>query len=180
MHGAYGCVINTRLGHPAAVNASTGGIAQLGERRVRIAKARGSNPLTSTIEIRVQTPRREALVDMTAQIEAALAESAPDLTGLLNIFVPHTTAGVTINEGADPAVAEDIIEGLARLIPRDAGYRHSEGNSDAHLKTSLVGNHVVIPVDKGRLTLGTWQSIYLAEFDGPRTRRVSIVPGQAR
>jgi secondary thiamine-phosphate synthase enzyme len=128
----------------------------------------------------VQTPSREVLVDITERVEAALADSAPDLTGTVTIFVPHTTAGVTINEGADPAVAEDLVEGMARLVPRDAGYRHSEGNSDAHLKTSLIGNHVVVPVDRGRLALGTWQSIYLAEFDGPRTRKVSIEPMWAR
>jgi secondary thiamine-phosphate synthase enzyme len=180
VHTSGACVINTRLGHPAAEIISTGGIAQLGERRVRIAKARGSSPLTSTLEIRVQTPRREVLVDITGRIEAALAEAAPDHTGAVDVFVPHTTAGVTINEGADPAVAQDLIEGMARLIPRDAAYRHSEGNSDAHLKTSLIGNHVTIPVDKGRLGLGTWQSVYLAEFDGPRTRKVSLVPLRGR
>ena len=89
-------------------------------------------------------------------------------------MVPHTTAGVTINEGADPSVAQDIIAGLARLVPRDAGYRHAEGNSDAHIKTSLIGSHVAVPVRGGRMELGTWQSIYLAEFDGPRTRKVRI------
>jgi secondary thiamine-phosphate synthase enzyme len=109
-------------------------------------------------------------------VQAAVAESAPELTGVVSVFVPHTTAGVTINEGADPSVARDIVEGLARLVPRDAGYRHAEGNSDAHIKTSLIGNQVTVPVERGRLRLGTWQSIYLAEFDGPRTRTVWIVP----
>jgi len=112
-------------------------------------------------------------VDITPQVQGALAA---DLTGMVSIFVPHTTAGVTINEGADPSVARDLIDGLARLVPRDAGYRHSEGNSDAHIKASLIGSHVAVPVELGRLRLGHWQSIYLAEFDGPRTRRVWIVP----
>jgi secondary thiamine-phosphate synthase enzyme len=95
---------------------------------------------------------------------------------MVNVFVPHTTAGVTINEGADPAVARDIVEGLARFVPTEAGYRHSEGNSDAHIKASLIGNHVAIPVEQGQLRLGMWQSLYLADFDGPRTRKVWIVP----
>ncbi len=108
-------------------------------------------------------------------MQKVLAENRPGLTGIAYVFVPHTTAAVTINEGADPSVAQDLIAGLAKLIPRDAGYRHSEGNSDAHIKTSLLGSHVAVPVQDGRLGLGTWQSIYLAEFDGPRTRSVRVV-----
>jgi secondary thiamine-phosphate synthase enzyme len=177
VHGAAPCAINTRPAGLAAGSLSTGGIAQLGERRVRIAKARGSSPLTSTlIEFSVETPSREILVDITPRVRTALTQSAADLTGVVNIFVPHTTAGVTINEGADPSVARDLVESLARLVPREAGYRHGEGNSDAHIKTSLMGSHVAVPVERGRLRLGTWQSIYLAEFDGPRTRKVWIVP----
>ncbi len=130
----------------------------------------------SLIEIAVATPGREALVDITARVQGALAESAPSLSGLASIFVPHTTAGVTINEGADPSVARDIVDGLARLVPGGAGYHHAEGNSDAHIKTALIGSQVMVPVEQGRLRLGTWQSIYLAEFDGPRTRRVWITP----
>ncbi len=130
----------------------------------------------SFLEINVSTPSREALVDITQQVQSALANSDTELSGMVSIFVPHTTAGVTINEGADPSVARDIVEGLARLVPRNAGYHHGEGNSDAHIKTSLIGSHVAVPVEQGRLRLGTWQSIYLAEFDGPRTRRVWIVP----
>lgn len=131
------------------------------------------------IEIRVSSPSREALVDITERVQHAIVESDPALSGMVSVFVPHTTAGVTINEGADPSVARDIIEGLARFVPREAGYRHSEGNSDAHIKASLIGCHVAVPVEQGRLRLGTWQSIYLAEFDGPRTRRVLIVPAPA-
>ena len=93
--------------------------------------------------------------------------------------VPHTTAGITVNENADPDVVTDVLHGLARLFPRDAGWRHVEGNSDAHLKTALVGNSGVLPVRGGRLALGTWQAVYFAEFDGPRSRRVdvTVVPG---
>ena len=130
----------------------------------------------SLIEIAVATPGREALVDITARVQGALAESAPGLSGLASIFVPHTTAGVTINEGADPSVARDIVESLAKLVPSGAGYHHAEGNSDAHIKTALIGSQVMVPVEQGRLRLGTWQSIYLAEFDGPRTRKVWITP----
>ncbi|NLV71410.1 MAG: YjbQ family protein [Actinobacteria bacterium] len=128
------------------------------------------------IEISIATPAREVLVDITQKVQSAVTASAPALTGMISVFVPHTTAGVTINEGADPSVAEDIAETLARLVPADAGYRHAEGNSDAHVKTSLVGNQVAVPVEQGRLRLGTWQSIYLAEFDGPRTRRIWLIP----
>lgn len=132
------------------------------------------------VELRVSTSTREVLVDITAQVQAAVADPAPPADGMVHVFVPHTTAGITINEGADPSVTRDIIAGLARLVPRDAGYRHAEGNSDAHIKTSLMGSHVAVPVSGGRLLLGTWQSIYLAEFDGPRTRKVwVIVPEQA-
>jgi secondary thiamine-phosphate synthase enzyme len=132
------------------------------------------------LEITVATSDREVLVDITGRVQDALARSAPTLDGLVSVFVPHTTAGVTVNEGADPSVARDIIEGLTRFVPREAGYRHAEGNSDAHIKASLIGSSVTVPVEQGRLRLGTWQSIYLAEFDGPRSRRVWIVPVEAR
>ena len=128
------------------------------------------------VEISVRTPEREVLVDITERVESAVGQAQPGLTGLVNVFVPHTTAGVTINEGADPSVVHDIVQHLRRLVPRDAGFRHSEGNSDAHIKASLMGSSVLVPVEQGRLRLGTWQSIYLAEFDGPRTRRVWVTP----
>jgi secondary thiamine-phosphate synthase enzyme len=132
----------------------------------------------TVIELSVSTPSREVLVDITRQVQNAVAESEPPLTGVVCIFVPHTTAGVTINENADPSVIRDMVVGLARLVPREAAYRHSEGNSDAHIKASLMGSQVLVPVENGRLRLGTWQSVYLAEFDGPRTRRVWVVPLQ--
>jgi secondary thiamine-phosphate synthase enzyme len=126
-------------------------------------------------ELTVSTPAREVFVDITHSVQTALQQVAPGFDGLVSLFVPHTTAGVTINEGADPSVAHDMIDGLARLVPRDAGYRHAEGNSDAHIKTSLMGSQVTVPVRAGRLRLGTWQAIYLAEFDGPRTRKVWLM-----
>ena len=96
----------------------------------------------SMIEISVRTPEREVLVDITERVQTALSQAAPGFSGLVNVFVPHTTAGVTINEGADPSVIRDIVDSLRRLVPRDAGYRHAEGNSDAHIKASLMGSSV--------------------------------------
>lgn len=128
----------------------------------------------SMVELSIQTPSREVLVDITQQIQRALQSEFPNLDGLVGVFVPHTTAGVTINEGADPSVAQDIVAGLTRMVPREAGYLHSEGNSDAHIKASLLGNQVMVPVEKSHLRLGTWQAVYLAEFDGPRNRRVWV------
>jgi secondary thiamine-phosphate synthase enzyme len=128
------------------------------------------------LEISVRTPEREVLVDITARVEAVIAQAHPGFTGMATVFVPHTTAGVTINEGADPTVVRDIVEHLRRLVPREGGFRHAEGNSDAHIKSSLMGSSVLVPVEDGRLRLGTWQSIYLAEFDGPRNRRVWVMP----
>jgi secondary thiamine-phosphate synthase enzyme len=127
-------------------------------------------------ELTVATPAREVFVDITHSVQTALQQAAPGHDGLVCIFVPHTTAGVTINEGADPSVVRDMVDGLARLVPRSAGYRHAEGNSDAHIKASLMGSQVMVPVQAGRLRLGTWQAIYLAEFDGPRTRTVWLTP----
>ena len=127
------------------------------------------------VELRVPTSKREILVDITSQVRAAIADASPHYDGMVDVFIPHTTAGVTINEGADPSVARDIVAGMAHLVPAKAGYEHAEGNSDAHIKTSLIGSHVAAPVERGRLRLGTWQSIYLAEFDGPRTRKVWVI-----
>ena len=121
----------------------------------------------------VRTPRRECLVEITDRVAEAAA-AHPEAV-LCTVFVPHTTAGVTINENADPDVARDIVTFLAELVPRQWPYRHAEGNSDAHIKTTLTGSSVQVPVEGGRLVLGTWQGIYLAEFDGPRTRRVHVV-----
>ena len=133
----------------------------------------------SFLEISVSTPEREVFVDITKRVETAVAQAKPGFTGVISVFVPHTTAAVTINEGADPSVVRDIVESLSRLIPRSSSYRHEEGNSDAHIKASLMGSSVLVPVEQGRLRLGTWQSVYLAEFDGPRNRRVWIMPVSA-
>ena len=119
----------------------------------------------------VRTPRRVAFVDITAQVTAA-AEGQSE--GAVLVYVPHTTAGVTINEDADPSVRADLEMALERLVPSDLPFAHLEGNSDAHTKASLMGSSATIPLSGGRLQLGTWQGIYLAEFDGPRTRRVLV------
>jgi secondary thiamine-phosphate synthase enzyme len=133
-----------------------------------------------TQTIRVKTSRRTELKDVTSEIEAAVRESGC-AQGVCHLYVPHTTAGVLINEGDDPAVARDIESALDRLIPHAAHYTHAEGNSDSHIKTALVGSSRIIFIENGRLALGRWQSIFFAEFDGPRTRdlRIKIVPDPA-
>lgn len=119
----------------------------------------------------VKTGKRQELRDVTSEIQQYI--SAKGFTsGVLTVYCPHTTAGITINEGADPSVVRDILVSLERLIPLRGDYRHMEGNSDAHIKTSLVGPSVQVIVEEGRLMLGTWQKIFFAEFDGPRTRKV--------
>ena len=119
--------------------------------------------------LEIQTQARTELVDITARVQAAVAELGVK-TGAVTVFVPHTTAGVTINENADPDVVTDITAALEKLIPWNGHYRHGEGNSAAHIKAGLMGSSVRVLVENGRLQLGTWQSIYFCEFDGPRTR----------
>ena len=113
-------------------------------------------------------------MDITHRVQDAV-RSIGASTGVVHVFIPHTTAGVTVNEGADPSVTQDILAVLSRLVPRDAGYRHLEGNADAHMKASLMGSHVALPLEGGALRLGTWQSVYLTEFDGPRNRKVRVI-----
>lgn len=125
------------------------------------------------VTFEVRTGRRTELVDITDRVAAAVREAGAT-DGVCHVFVPHTTAGVTVNEGADPDVADDIAERLGVLAPHRAGYRHSEGNSDSHIKTTLVGPSCAVPVREGGLGLGTWQAIFLCEWDGPRTRRVQV------
>ena len=113
------------------------------------------------------------MIDITASIQDAV-EKAGMKDGLCLVFVPHTTAGITINENADPSVAADIQSALSRLVPAGAGYAHSEGNADSHVKASLMGASVIVPVEGGKLTLGSWQGIFFCEFDGPRRRKVRV------
>ena len=121
----------------------------------------------------VKTARREQFVDITREVQEYLSSKSLQ-NGVLTLYCPHTTAGLTINEGADPSVVRDIMVTLERLIPRSGDYHHSEGNSDAHIKTSLMGPSLQVVVEKGRLALGTWQKIFFTEFDGPRSRKVWI------
>jgi secondary thiamine-phosphate synthase enzyme len=119
--------------------------------------------------ISVSTRRREELMDITSSVEDAVGK-AGILSGLCVLYCPHTTAAITINEGADPSVAEDMVMGLQRLVPGDWNFSHMEGNSDAHLKASLIGPSQAVIIDGGKLVLGTWQRIFFCEFDGPRKR----------
>lgn len=122
----------------------------------------------------VETSNRTEMVDITERV-AKLVRQHKIADGLVVVHVPHTTAGVTLNEHADPDVQHDIITKLATLIPQmESFYQHDEGNSDAHVKTSYVGNSVTLLVENGKLILGRWQGIFLCEFDGPRERRVNV------
>ncbi len=123
--------------------------------------------------IELQTTARIQLIDITAQVKGILRNEGVS-SGIMVVFVPHTTCGVTINENADPSVKEDITTLLSKLVPADGSYRHAEGNSDAHIKASLLGSSVTVIVESGALVLGTWQGIFLAEFDGPRKRSILI------
>lgn len=121
--------------------------------------------------VTLSTRSRDEMIDITSHVRNALADSGVR-DGIVTLHVPHTTAAVTINENADPDVTHDILLTLRRLVPQDApGYRHSEGNSDAHVKSSLFGCTHQVLIEDGRLVLGTWQGIYFCEFDGPRTRK---------
>ena len=132
---------------------------------------------TKTIE--VQTPSRSAMLDITNQVAVAVGEAGVS-DGLVYVYVPHTTAGVTINENADPDVIHDVLKALDTAVPWQQGfYRHGEGNSAAHVKSTLTGCSATIPLVGGEMTLGTWQSVFFCEFDGPRIRRVivSVIEG---
>jgi secondary thiamine-phosphate synthase enzyme len=121
----------------------------------------------------VRSEARCQMIDITREVAAAVLESGVS-EGVATVFVAHTTAGITINENADPDVTRDILDKLARLFPRDDGHHHAEGNSDAHLKSSFMGPSLQVIVQGGRLLLGTWQGIYFCEFDGPRSRRCHV------
>lgn len=123
--------------------------------------------------ISISTTSRVEFLDITSKIEDIVEESGIR-DGICYIFVPHTTAAVTINEGADPSVRRDIIAQLDKIVPPRGDYTHMEGNSPAHIKASLIGSSQIVFVQEGRILLGTWQSIYFCEFDGPRTRRLIV------
>lgn len=123
--------------------------------------------------IQVKTRSRNQMQDITGDVQKKVTDAGIK-TGACMIYVPHTTAGVTINEGADPAVCKDILDKLEELVPPNAGYLHMEGNADSHVKASLMGSSVSVMVEDSRLVLGTWQKIFFCEFDGPRTRKVYV------
>jgi len=129
-------------------------------------------------EISLRTERRCQLLDITKLVEEAVASSGVK-DGICVLFVPHTTAGITVNEAADPSVARDISNTLSRLVPESASYSHSEGNADSHIKSVLVSPSLTLLVKGGRLVLGTWQGVFFCEFDGPRSRKllVKVIPG---
>jgi secondary thiamine-phosphate synthase enzyme len=127
--------------------------------------------MPTTLEVR--TGSKTELIDFTDRVQQVVAESGV-VEGLCHVFVPHTTAGVTINENADPSVKTDILMVLNKIISDRESYRHGEGNSPAHIKASLMGPQLTVLVSRGRLLLGTWQGIYFCEFDGPRHRKVHV------
>ena len=126
-----------------------------------------------TAEISISTTRRTQFVSITAKVAEVIAANGWQ-NGVVTIFVPHTTAGITINENADPDVARDMERFSDELIPQSKQFRHSEGNSDAHIKASFYGSSVQVIVRNGKLWLGTWQGVYFCEFDGPRQRKVQL------
>jgi secondary thiamine-phosphate synthase enzyme len=121
----------------------------------------------------VHTNHRTELLDLTTQVQEVVKKSGVN-EGLCHVFVPHTTAAVTINESADPAVKADILMVLNKVISEKEPYRHMEGNSPAHVKASIIGPHLTVLVSQGRLVLGTWQGVFFCEFDGPRSRRLHV------
>ncbi|MGB9590449.1 MAG: secondary thiamine-phosphate synthase enzyme YjbQ [candidate division WOR-3 bacterium] len=124
-------------------------------------------------EIGIRTDRRCQILDITRRVEEAVAESGVS-EGICILYVPHTTAGITVNEAADPSVASDISSALSKLVPANAGYSHTEGNADSHIKSVLISPSITLIVRGGRLVLGTWQGIFFCEFDGPRSRKLMV------
>ena len=142
-----------------------------------LAKKKSPAPEVKMIKrLSIRTSSRVQFLDITGQVQDAVKESGVS-HGICTVFVPHTTAGITINENADPDVTRDIMDTLERLVPRGGDYQHREGNADSHVKASLMGFSVDVLVEDGRLVLGTWQAIYFCEFDGPRTRQVLVRVG---
>lgn len=124
-------------------------------------------------EIQVKSNKREEMIDITNHVQQIVDQEKIE-NGYVIVYVPHTTAAVTINEGADPSVQRDILQNLSSLIPKNENYDHAEGNSDAHIKSTLIGPNVTILVEKGKLVLGTWQHIFFFEGDGPRSRKAYV------
>jgi secondary thiamine-phosphate synthase enzyme len=124
-------------------------------------------------KIKVSTQQRNQLVDITEQIQGVVAEHKAK-EGVVHVYCPHTTAAITVNENADPSVQSDISATLSKLIPHHGGYAHLEGNADSHVKAAIVGSSRTLFVQNSKITFGTWQGIYLCEFDGPRTREVWV------
>jgi len=123
--------------------------------------------------INVRSRARIEFIDITSMVQDVVQEAGVK-KGVCYLYVPHTTAGITINEGADPSVQRDIQNALSRLIPHEMNYFHREGNADAHIKSTLVGTSAHVIIDEGKLLLGTWQAIFFCDFDGPRHRRIAI------
>jgi secondary thiamine-phosphate synthase enzyme len=123
--------------------------------------------------INIRSKSRTEFIDITEMVQDMLKDTGVT-KGICCLYVPHTTAGITINEGADPSVQRDIINALNRLIPHEMNYSHREGNADAHIKSTLVGASLNLIIDEGKLLLGTWQSVFFCEFDGPRHRRIAL------
>ena len=125
------------------------------------------------MEITIKTKNRNEMINITSEVEKAVLKSSVK-EGICVVYCPHTTAGVTINENSDPDVCDDLITGLIRIVDSDWPFKHSEGNSDSHLKSSIVGCEKTIIIENGKLKLGVWQGIMFCEFDGPRERRVEV------
>jgi secondary thiamine-phosphate synthase enzyme len=143
--------------------------------------SKGKASESRTIDtLRLKTSRRTEWINITSEVSRLVANSGIS-SGVCHIYVPHTTAGVTINEGYDPDVASDMEAAFDRMVPRNAGYAHAEGNSDSHIKATLVGSSQSVWIESSRLRLGRWQAIFFCEFDGPRSREihVKIVPDPA-
>ncbi len=130
--------------------------------------------------INVFTRGREAMEDITHRVNDLIRRSGVE-EGVCYLYLPHTTAGIVINENADPSVSRDILDRLEALVPTKGNYHHLEGNAPAHIKSTLTGHSLTVPIDKGRLALGRWQGVFLCEFDGPRDRTVvvQVLPSQA-
>jgi len=124
-------------------------------------------------ELKVTSKKRNEMIDITNDIQKIIVEKKVQ-NGFVIVYVPHTTAGITINEGADPSVQRDVIETLKKIIPESGDYHHLEGNSDAHIKSSLIGSSITVLIENKKLVLGTWQSIFFFEGDGPRNRKVYL------